>query len=533
VNARAIGIANVLATAHMEGVRDIVPAYRSVAVHFDPLRCDVQRLRAAMREAADSAPAARAGSLVEVPVEYGGENGPDLEDVASFGGLTADEVIKRHTAVEYRVFMLGFLPGFAYMGIVDDSIAAPRRATPRTRIPAGSVGVAGKQTGIYPRTSPGGWQVIGRTGVELFDVARKPASLFAPGDRVRFVPERPTAGSRVSAPASRPESTRESRIPNPASRSGSRFITVNIPGMFTTVQDRGRWGHQDQGVPVSGAMDVPACRLANVLVGNAGDAAALEATLLGPELRFEHPAQIAITGADLSASVDGGAVPTNSTRVCSTGSVLRFGDRRSGARAYIAFDGGIDVPPTLGSRATHVISSLGGLDGRALKAGDRLTLGSPAGTARRPTTVRLRTPDGGVRLRAIRGPQDDYFDDAAFDILQRTRFTVSPQSDRMGYRLRFPDSTRRIPLSRGAVQGSMISDATFTGGVQVPPSGEPILLMADRQTTGGYPQIAVVITADLPMAGQLLPGDWIEFEFCTREEAIAALRDQDEALRAI
>jgi KipI family sensor histidine kinase inhibitor len=533
VNARAIGIAKVLAATYVEGIRDIVPTYRSVTVHFDPLRCDVHRLRAAMREAAATAPAAPAGSLLEIPVEYGGQSGPDLGEVAAFGGITRDEVIGRHSAVEYRVFMLGFLPGFAYMGIVDDSIAAPRRAAPRTRIPAGSVAIAGKQTGIYPRTSPGGWQVIGRTSLELFDAAREPASLFAPGDRVRFVPEGQTAGSRLPDPRSRPGATPGSRIPHPASRPGSRSITILTPGLFTTVQDSGRWGHQDRGVPVSGAMDALAYRLANGLVGNAGNAAALEATLLGPELRFEQPAQIAITGADLNASLDGAAIPTHSARACAAGSVLRFGERRSGARAYIAFDGGIDVPPMLGSRATHVVSSLGGLDGRAIKAGDQLTLGSPVGTRRQSASVRLRAPDSGVRLRAIRGPQDEYFDDAALDMLQRTRFTVSPQSDRMGYRLRAPDSARRILLSRNAVQGSMISDATFTGGVQVPPSGEPILLMADRQTTGGYPQIAVVITADLPMAGQLLPGDWIEFEFCTRDEAIAALRDQDEALRAI
>jgi KipI family sensor histidine kinase inhibitor len=540
VNARAIGIANTLVAANIAGVRDIIPTYRSVTVHFDPLRCDVNRLRAAMRDAAATAPAARAGSLVEIPVEYGGPNGPDLEDVASFGGLTPDEVIQRHVAVEYRVFMLGFLPGFPYMGVVDDSIAAPRRAIPRTRIPAGSVGIAGKQTGIYPRTSPGGWHVIGRTNVELFDARREPASLFAPGDRVRFRRESHAEGSRIPLdsargkphPGSRPESDLGSRIPHPGSRPEFRFITVLAPGLFTTVQDSGRWGHQDRGVPVSGPMDRAAYGVANALIGNPGNAAVLEATLLGPELRFEHATRIAIAGADLSASVDWEPVPANSVRACTAGSVLRFGARRSGARAYIAFEGGIDMPPTLGSRATHVVSSLGGLHGRALAAGDQLMLGSPLGTVRQPPPGRLRMPDGGVRLRAVRGPQDEYFDDAAFDMLQRTRFTISPQSDRMGYHLRLPDPTRGIPLSRGAAPGSMISDATFTGGVQVPPSGEPILLMADRQTTGGYPQIAVVITADLPMAGQLLPGDWIEFEFCTRDEAIAALRDENEVLRA-
>jgi antagonist of KipI len=138
---------------------------------------------------------------------------------------------------------------------------------------------------------------------------------------------------------------------------------------------------------------------------------------------------------------------------------------------------------------------------------------------------------GGARLRIMRGPQDHYFDESAFDVLARTRFTISPQSDRMGYRLtsnhRIPNPESRIPA------GAMISDATITGGLQIPPSGDPILLMADRQTTGGYPQIATVITADLPLAGQLAPGDWIEFTLCSREEAIAALRQQEEAFGAV
>jgi allophanate hydrolase subunit 2 len=176
----------------------------------------------------------------------------------------------------------------------------------------------------------------------------------------------------------------------------------------------------------------------------------------------------------------------------------------------------------LGSRATHVISGLGGVDGRALKAGDRLVLG-PRGqlSSPRPRPAR-RFETGGARLRVLRGPHDDYFDESAFSILQRTRFGISPQSDRMAYRLLVTDSRSRIP-ARSA--GTMISDATFTGGVQIPPSGDPILLMVDRQTTGGYPQIATVITADLPLAGQLAPGDWIEFTECSRSDAIAALQE--------
>jgi len=518
VNARAIGIAQAIAAEQVAGVRDVLPTYRSVAVHFDPMVTDVDSLRASLHRAAVSTPVGREGTLISVPVAYGGENGPDIEEVAAYARISAEEVIERHCAPEYRVFMLGFLPGFAYMGTVDDRIAAPRKGTPRTRIPAGSVGIAGRQTGIYPLQSPGGWQLIGRTALQVFDPSREQASLFTPGDRVRFVPEPRTRPPRSAETRTFEPSTFGTRMPDPASRS----MTVLNPGLVTTIQDAGRFGYQDRGVPVAGPMDWYSYRLANALVGNGRDAAALEATLLGPELRFDQPAIIAIAGADLGASLDGTPLPVNSTRACPAGCVLRFAERRAGARAYVAVDGGIDVPAVLGSRATHVVSALGGLHGRALKRGDRIALGSQRQRASSLRGRTLRLPSGGARVRVMRGPQDEHFDDFAFDILRRTRFTISPQSDRMGYRLRTTDPGSRIPAR---TEGAMISDATFTGGLQIPPSGAPILLMADRQTTGGYPQIATVITADLPLAGQLAPGDWIEFTECTRSEAIAALKD--------
>jgi biotin-dependent carboxylase-like uncharacterized protein len=300
-----------------------------------------------------------------------------------------------------------------------------------------------------------------------------------------------------------------------------RLITVLRPGLFTTIQDQGRWGWQTLGVPVSGAMDVAAHEAANALVGNAPDAATLEATLLGPELRLEADATVAVTGADLSASIDGADLSPGAPVRCRAGSVIRFGQRRHGARAYLAFDGGIDTPPVLGSRSTHARSGLGGVGGRAVGGGDRIPLGAPGHATpaiwSRLKEARLRSEvAGGARLRVLPGPQDDGFPPEAIDLLQRTRYLVSPQSDRMGYRL------SGAPIPRLAA-GEMISDAAFTGAIQVPPSGDPILLMADRQTTGGYPQIATVITADLPRAAQLAPGDWVEFECCTRREAIDAL----------
>ena len=543
VNARAIAIARSVRQRAIAGVRDVVPTFRSVAVFFDPLATDVAAVAAALHEEADAAPVDPSGRIIEVPVVYGGDAGPDLAHVAAFAGCGPEEVIGRHASRTYRVCMLGFLPGFAYMASVDDTIAVPRRATPRLRVPAGSVGIAGRQTGIYPRDSPGGWQIIGQTALSLFDPDNRPPALLAPGDHVRFVP---TSGDVVSGFSRTQVRLKAETTYDPASRS----VTVLHPGFLTTVQDSGRWGYQDLGVPVSGPMDQAAHRLVNAVVGNPTDAATLEATWLGPELRMEQETRIAVAGGDLGATLDGADVPLHTPVLCRAGSILRFGVRRSGARAYVAFDEGIAVPPVLGSRATHVVSGLGGMGGRALKAGDRIPLGSPladlkvrpyistgAGPSRvveadlHPSVVvgadlQVR-PAGGARLRVLPGPQAEYVAPSALETLQRTRYTISPQSDRMGYRL-----AGGAPLAYGT-GGDMVSDAAFVGGVQLPPSGDPILLMADRQTSGGYPQLAVVITADLGVAGQLGPGDWVEFVVCSRADAVAALIAMEGQLLAV
>jgi len=518
VNARAIAIADAVRAAAIEGVRDVVPTFRSVAVYFDPLNTEVEVLKGALATLCAASPGTVSGSLVEVPVSYGGDAGVDLAAVAAWSGLTADEVIERHLAPTYRVFMLGFLPGFAYMGVVDPAIAAPRRVTPRMRVPAGSVGIAGRQTGIYPRESPGGWQLIGRSSMQMFDVRRHPASLLAPGDRVKFVRE------ESKRDAAGPIAEADGGVRRNVEDVGTATITVVDAGLLTTIQDLGRWGQQSTGVSVSGAMDPVAHRTANALVGNAPADATIEATLSGPTLRCEVPTTIAIAGADLGAEIDGAQLPPGRSREVAAGAVLRFGQRRAGARVYIACEGGFDVAPVLGSRATHLPSALGGLQGRPLRAGDHLKTGPGRRGQHRGRTGAGQgqdrgRPRGGARLRILPGPQNDFFTPDALDLLQRGRYVITPHANRMGYRLSGP----ALP----SASHEMISDATFAGAVQVPPSGEPILLMADRQTVGGYPQIAIVISADLPHAGQLAPGDWVEFEICTRRDALAALVAQE------
>lgn len=304
----------------------------------------------------------------------------------------------------------------------------------------------------------------------------------------------------------------------------SASLTVVKAGMLTTLQDLGRRGYQGLGVPVAGPMDSYSHRLANQILGNDPSAAALEITLLGPELVAEGDLVCAATGADISLTVDGRPAPVNESFRVRSGARLRWGTRLSGARQTFAVAGGFDVPATLGSRATHLASRMGPFGGRALRAGDVLPIGASRGRAL--TGHPLDVPSGGAHLRVLPAVHRDRFTDDAWGLLVNARFTISPQSNRMGYRLDGP------ALSHvGAAD--ILSEAMPYGAIQVPSSGQPILLLADRATTGGYATIANVITADLPIAGQLAPGDWVQFDPINRDDAIAALRRREAALRGV
>jgi antagonist of KipI len=300
-------------------------------------------------------------------------------------------------------------------------------------------------------------------------------------------------------------------------------LLVIRPGMLTTIQDLGRWGYQGSGVPVAGPMDSYSHRMANQLIGNDSNAAAMEITLIGPELEASERATCVVQGARFDATLSGEPIDISQPFVVPSGHRLRFGARHRGARATLAVAGGFDLPPEFESRSTSVVSGMGPFNGRPLQANDRLPVGGHTRVPARSNGRPLQLPEGGARLRVIRGPHDGMFTAAALDTLFNSRFTITPQSNRMGYRL-------SGPLLVHANGAEILSDATPIGSLQVPASGQPILLMADRQTTGGYPKIGTVITADLPVAGQLAPGDWIEFAECSHAEAIARLREQEAAL---
>jgi antagonist of KipI len=306
-------------------------------------------------------------------------------------------------------------------------------------------------------------------------------------------------------------------------------LEIMEPGLLTTVQDKGRYGYQRYGVPVSGAMDVFALRAANALAGNADNAACLEMTVLGPRVRFLADTWIAITGGNLSPALDGSPILGWQTVRVSRGSVLSFRGPSGGMRAYLAIAGGIDVPVVMGSRSTYIKASLGGLEGRALKAKDVLRTLEPAGEfVQRSLPGDFPQPVYGSEheIRVVLGPQDSAFTPEGINTFLGSQYTVSMQSDRMGYRLE-GDKIEHVSSA------DIISDGTALGAVQVPGSGQPIILLADRGTTGGYTKIATVISADIGRLAQAMPGNTITFRAVSVEDAQAVLRQQESVLQAI
>jgi KipI family sensor histidine kinase inhibitor len=487
-SARVRALDRALQVRPFPGVVEAVPAVASLLVLYEPDAVSFADACAYLARAdADPAATEAPGRLHLIPVAYGGEHGPDLDEVARACGLDADAFVEQHAGREYRALMLGFRPGFAYLGWLPEALRTSRRPTPRARVAAGSVAVAGLQTAVYPTASAGGWNLIGRTGAVLFDPLRDPPALVAPDDRVRFVPSA-DALAQGGEPADR-------------AVLGAAIVEVVDGGWLTTVQDRGRAGFRRFGVASAGALDRAAADAANAAVGNAGDAALLECTSAGPVLRFLAATRFAIAGADLGATLERAdlgewRVPLATSVFARTGNVLRFGERARGFRAYIALGGGVDVPRRLGSRATDLTGAFGGYDGRPLGAGDRLSLGWLAGV---PGTTPLPDAADDVVVRVVLGPQDDHFAPATIERFLAAEWVVGPDSDRAGCRL-------TGPTIEHAGAPEIASEGMVPGSIQVPPDGRPIVMLADGPTTGGYPKIATVVAGDVARLAQLVPG---------------------------
>ena len=304
-----------------------------------------------------------------------------------------------------------------------------------------------------------------------------------------------------------------------------RALVVEACGPGTSLQDGGRVGYQRYGVASSGAMDRLALAAANALVGNPAGAAAIEFTLLGGRFTAEGgPVRVAVAGAPSGLDLDGQAVPSSATLTVAPGQVLAVGPMRAGVFAYLAVGGGFDLPPQLGSLSLHQRAALGGFHGRTLQAGDRLPL-HPAPDG--PAMVLPPVPLPGDRaIRVVLGPQDDLFTARGIETFRTAVFRVSQQADRMGYRL-------AGPAIEHAAGYNIVSDGIVWGSVQVPGSGEPICMMADRQTTGGYPKIATVVSADLRVLAQRRPGDPVRFEAVGIEAAQRLARERAAEIAAL
>ncbi len=499
-----------LRRAEIAGVRDIVPGLTTVAVHFAP---DAHWAEVAkrVRECLEigfspGTPIPEpAGRTVELPVCYGGKLGSDLPEVAQHTGLSAEEVVRRHTAGDYLVQAVGFAPGFPYLAGLDPALACPRRATPRRKVAAGSVGIGGAQTGIYPQASPGGWQIIGRTPERLFDVEAAEPSRLRAGDRVRFRSIDEAEFARLEGGASAGT--------EPTAAAGAAALEVLHPGLMTSVQDLGRVGYQAVGVTEGGAVDRRALRLANLMVGNAAGAAALEFSLQGPRLRFGDRRVCVVMGAIVAG------VPFGRPFVVEAGQEVNLAKVPVGFRGVLAISGGLDVPAVLGSRATHLRAGFGGWGGRALLAGDRLPLGPSdvrdvqSGWLVSPSLAQPVTDDL-PEVRVLRGPEGERFPLAAWNRLLGEPYRVQSSSDRMGMRLQGAVLEPREPMEQ-------VSAPVVAGTMQVPADGQPIVLLADRQSLGGYARMATVISVDLPVLAQVPPGGRVRFIETTLAEAEA------------
>lgn len=306
-------------------------------------------------------------------------------------------------------------------------------------------------------------------------------------------------------------------------------LKVEKPGMLTTVQDLGREGFGPLGVSPSGAADALSLRLGNRLVGNTEGAAALELTLTGGTFVFPEGALLALAGSDFGTTLAGRALPCWESRQAVPGSVLEIGATRGGARCYVCVSGGVLVAPVMGSASTHLLSGIGGFEGRALRRGDSLSIGEAAAAARprrvpaqaldRETLGAFEAPDAIKSLRVTDGPQSELFSPRTWSVFLESAFTVTEESNRMGLRLSGPSIAARSG-------GEMVSEGVSLGAIQVTPGGQPIVLFVEQQTAGGYPKIANVIGADVFRLGQLRPRDQVRFELVTFDQARAALRAQ-------
>ncbi|NOJ59979.1 5-oxoprolinase/urea amidolyase family protein [Arthrobacter sp. 260] len=504
----------------LRGQVDVLAAAQTVLAVFDAgTTARAARTALAHLDTAPATDTAATGDPVRIEVVYDGD---DLAEVGRLTGLDPDGVVAAHTGQLWTAAFGGFAPGFAYLVGENETLTVPRRTSPRTAVPAGAVALAGNFSAVYPRRSPGGWQLIGHTASRLWDLDRDQPALLRPGTAVQYVAVRETLTLTDPTPDDGTHS-----ITTPPSTGHS--LEVIAPGPQSLIQDLGRPGLGDVGVSKAGAADTASARQANRLVGNAPGDAVIETILGGLTVRAHGELTLALTGAITPAEITPAEIRGvgTSTRTAPMGSPFALHDGETlqldvpdaGLRTYVAIRGGIDVPQVLGSRSTDVMSGIGPApltaatvlpigpidQGRTVGAAEPSTL---------PDAIRLGSKEP-VLLRITSGPRHDWFTPASQESLTTQTWTVTGESNRIGVRLAVgatPDNEAPgQPLER-VVTDELPSEGVVAGSLQVPPSGLPVLFLADHPVTGGYPVIGVVVPEDLPIAAQVAPGTTLQFQ---------------------
>ena len=525
----------------LQAIVEIIPAARTLLVTFDPSLADENTLETEIAGLKLEKGQQKSGKLVEIPVVYDGE---DIDDVAALLKIDREEVIRRHTESHYQVAFCGFAPGFAYLTGGDPLFNVPRRASPRKSIPAGSVALAGKFGGVYPQPSPGGWQLIGRTDVKMFDLDRDPPSLLKPGDRVHFVDVTKDYSAHSKGTTSRSLSRNDEAglaktcdkteateigkatgigktgshdnagisVPEtsltPEEDAVFKLVTTLMP---VTFQDRGRLFQSSQGLSPSGALDQKAMANANRLVGNPREQPVLEFTYGNARMKALQPSVIAFTGANLPITVKSanGTVfvfEKNTPLAIDEGDEIILGRTFTGFRSYMALRGGFKVEPVLKSASFDSLSNLGP---KPLVAGDKVFIANDSPL--QPVLLSLddpySLPEAGdkVVLDVVMGPRTDWFTEQSIAMFLEKHWQVTPASNRIGIRLQ---SDARLERSRS---DELPSEGTVTGAIEVPANGEPVLFLRDRPVTGGYPVIANLVEDQVDLAAQIPIGALIKF----------------------
>lgn len=519
--AAALAVFGALEAARATGaldVVDLVPAAETVLlVGGDATQAATlaARIPGLLASGAAREVVARPAREIVIPVTYDGE---DLAEVAALAAMSVEQLVARHLAAGYTAAFTGFAPGFAYLLGDDPELRVPRRTTPRPRVPAGAVGLAGTFTGIYPRASPGGWQLIGHTTHPMWDLSLDPPAAIVPGCVVRFTAERPVARAADGRAADGRAARADTRVRAPGGPDalvhGAPTLRIIDAGLQTLLQDGGREGLASLGVSPSGAADTVALRCANRLVGNAELAPALELSYGGFAAEALQTTVLAIAGAPRSGVIRGplGERPIASGTAfrLTAGEIIELAPPTRGLRTVLGLRGGVTAAGTLGSLSRDTLAGLGP---DRLASGDTVAVGVAATAVGFPEPGPRALPAVGEEtvIECVLGPRADWFGEPTIRAFSDTSWLVTPRSDRVGVRL------SGDPLSRavGYEGRELPSEGMVVGAVQVPPDGHPVLFLSDHPLTGGYPVIAVVRARSLATAAQLPPGARVRFTFPT------------------